>query len=188
MVGLDKRWPKAHAVVDDRIAGLVPLSGQAITHFTFRAERGIADKGRVIDALAPLYHVRKDAPPLLFVTGDRNRELLGRSEENAHLWRMMKEAGHPDIEINELPGYDHGGRAEPAFPLLVRFVQDRANAPPPPNDRRRRPDSDAEAETPATNPLDHRRAAWSYTGGVAASGTSPASTDAWRTARATAGP
>ena len=128
MLGLDKRWLKAHEIDADEIAGLVPLSGQAITHFTVRAERGIEGTRPVIDDLAPLYHVRKDAPPILLITGDRNKELLGRYEENAYLWRMLKVVGHKDVELLELQGYDHGGMPEPAFPLLVRFVKDRAKA------------------------------------------------------------
>lgn len=130
MIGLDKRWLKPHQIDADEIAGLVPFSGQAITHFTVRAERGIGDKRPVIDDLAPLYHVRKDAPPLLLITGDRNRELLGRYEENAYFWRMLKEVGHQDVELDELQGYDHGGMAEPAFPLLVRFVKERSRRGP----------------------------------------------------------
>lgn len=124
MVGLDKRWLKAHEIDADEIAGLVPFSGQAVTHFTIRAERGIEATRPVIDDLAPLYHVRKDCPPLLIVSGDRNKELRGRYEENAYFWRMMKEVGHPDVEILEIQGYDHGGMAEPAFPLLLKFIKD----------------------------------------------------------------
>ena len=122
MVGLDPSWLKPHGLSPDDLAGLIPLSGQAITHFTIRKERGVADTRPVIDELAPLHHVRKDAPPVLLVTGDRNRELLGRYEENAYLWRMFREVKHPDAELLELQGYDHGGMAEPGFPLLVRFV------------------------------------------------------------------
>jgi acetyl esterase/lipase len=124
MVGLDKRWLRAHKINADEIAGLVPLSGQAVTHVTIRRERGIDARRPVIDDLAPLYHVRKDAAPLLLITGDRAKELLGRYEENAYLWRMMKEVGHPDVRLYELQGYDHGGMAGPAYPLLLRFVQE----------------------------------------------------------------
>jgi hypothetical protein len=60
-----------------------------------RAERGIEGTRPVVDDLAPLYHVRKDAPPLLLITGDRELEMLGRYEENAYLMRMMKVVGHP---------------------------------------------------------------------------------------------
>jgi acetyl esterase/lipase len=83
MVGLDKQWLAAHDIDANRIAGLIPYSGQCITHFTIRAERGISDKQPVIDELAPLFHVRKDAPPLLLITGDRELELIGRYEETA---------------------------------------------------------------------------------------------------------
>lgn len=122
MIGLDKRWLAAEGIEANAIAGLVPFSGQCITHFTVRAERGIPDKQPVVDDLAPLFHVRKDAPPLLLLTGDRNQELLGRYEENAYLWRMMKEVGHPDAELRELAGFNHGQMAEPAYPWLLRFV------------------------------------------------------------------
>lgn len=123
MVGLDKRWLAAHEIDADRIAGLIPYSGHTITHFTVRKERGIGDTTVVVDDLAPLHHVRADSPPLLLITGDRDMEMLGRYEENAYLWRMMKEAGHEQTELFELEGYDHGGMAEPAHPLLLKFVR-----------------------------------------------------------------
>jgi hypothetical protein len=122
MVGLDKRWLAAHGVDADRIAGLVPYSGQTVTHSTVRAERGIDRRRPVVDDLAPLFHVRKSAPPLLLITGDRELELRGRYEENAYLWRMMRVVGHPDSELFELDGFDHGQMAQPAHALLVRFV------------------------------------------------------------------
>jgi acetyl esterase/lipase len=122
MVGLDKRWLAANQLDADQIAGLIPFSGHTITHFTVRAERGIGEKQPVIDDLAPLFHVRKDAPPLLLITGDRELEMLGRYEENAYLWRMMQVVGHPDTELFELDGFNHGQMAEPAHLLLIRFV------------------------------------------------------------------
>lgn len=122
MIGLDKSWLAAHEIDADRIAGLIPFSGHAITHFTVREERGIPGERPVIDELAPLYHVRKDAPPLLLITGDRELELLGRYEENAYLMRMMKVVGHPDTRLYEMDGYNHG-MTEPAFPLLVKEVR-----------------------------------------------------------------
>lgn len=127
MVGLDKRWLAKHDVDADRIAGLIPYSGHTITHFTIRAERGIDGSQPIIDDMAPLFHVRKDAPPTLFVTGDRELELLGRYEENAYMWRMLKVVGHPDVELFELDGYDHGQMATPAHPLLLKFVRKHTN-------------------------------------------------------------
>ncbi len=129
MVGLDKHWLARHQVDADRIAGLIPFSGHAITHFTIREERGIPGTRPVVDDLAPLYHVRPDAPPMLLITGDRELELLGRYEENAYLLRMMKVAGHPDIRHYELDGYSHD-MAEPAFPLLLREIERIRNLKP----------------------------------------------------------
>jgi len=73
--------------------------------------------------MAPLFHIRKDAPPLLLITGDRELEMLGRYEETAYLWRMMRVIGHPDTELFEFDGYNHGQMAEPAHPLLLRFIR-----------------------------------------------------------------
>lgn len=123
MIGLDKRWLAAHQIDANTLAGIAPYSGHAITHFTIRKERGIPGTQPVVDDLAPLFHVRKDAPPILLVTGDRDMELLGRYEETAYLWRMLKEVGHEKVELFELEGYDHGQMAGPAHPLLLRFIQ-----------------------------------------------------------------
>jgi acetyl esterase/lipase len=124
MLGLDRRWLKNRGVDPDTLAGLIPLSPQTITHFAIREERGGDEKQTVVDDLAPLFHVRKDAPPILLVTGDREKEMLGRYEENAYFWRMMKVAGHRNIVLRELQGFDHGRMADPAMPLLLEFVKE----------------------------------------------------------------
>lgn len=123
MVGLDKRWLAVHGVDADALAGLVPFSGHTITHFTVRKERGISGKQPVVDQYAPLFHVHPDAPPLVLITGDRSLEMLGRYEENAYLWRMMKVAGHKAVELYELQGYNHGEMAEPAHPILLKHIR-----------------------------------------------------------------
>jgi hypothetical protein len=110
------------AISANTIAGLIPLSGQAITHFEIRKERGIPDTQPIIDEFAPLFHVRADAPPLLLITGDRELELLGRYEENAYLMRMMKIKGHTSTTLYELEGFDHG-MVEPALPLVIKEVK-----------------------------------------------------------------
>lgn len=122
MVGLDKSWLGHFDMDADKIAGLIPLSGHTITHFTVREERGIKGTQAIVDSLAPLYHVRPDAPPMLLITGDRDLELLGRYEETAYFHRMMQLSGHSQVQLFELEGYDHGGMAFPAFPLLVKEV------------------------------------------------------------------
>lgn len=122
MIGLDKRYLQVYGMDANRIAGLIPFSGHTITHFTVRAERGIAGTQPIVDEMAPLFHVRPDAPPLLLITGDRELELLGRYEENAYLMRMMKVAGHKNTQLFELQGYGHN-MTDPAFPLLIKFVK-----------------------------------------------------------------
>ena len=66
--------------------------------------------------------MRSDAPPLLLITGDREKELLGRYEENAYMMRMMKVIGHKNTRIMEMNGYGHG-MTYPAFPLLLEEVK-----------------------------------------------------------------
>ena len=130
MAGLDKKWLQKEGIDADKIAGLIPFSGQCITHFQIRKENGIPDTQPTIDAFAPLYYVRADAPPLLLITGDRELEMLGRYEENAYMARMMKIAGHKQTKLFELDGYGHG-MTEPAFPLLIneinRILKDKQN-------------------------------------------------------------
>lgn len=122
MVGLDKKYLAAYDINADKIAGLIPLSGHTITHFTVRDERGIPGTQPVIDNLAPLFHVRPDAPPLLLITGDRELEMLGRYEENAYMMRMMKVAGHMDTRILELDGYGHN-IVLPSCPLIINEIK-----------------------------------------------------------------
>ena len=121
MVGMDKAYLAKYDIDANNIAGLIPFSGHMITHFTVRKERGIEGTQPIIDAMAPLYFVRSDAPPLLLITGDRKLEMLGRYEENAYMMRMMKVAGHTETRLYEMDGYGHNMTA-PAFPLLLKEI------------------------------------------------------------------
>ncbi len=121
MNGLDKKWLQKEGIDANKIAGLIPLSAQCITHFEIRRENGIPDTTPTIDAYAPLFYVRADAPPILLITGDRELEMLGRYEENAYMARMMKLVGHKQTKLFELDGYGHG-MTDPAFPLVVNEV------------------------------------------------------------------
>jgi acetyl esterase/lipase len=128
MVALDPKYLETHGFSTNDLAGAIPFSGHSITHFTIRKERGIGGLQAVVDDMAPLYHVRKDAPPFLLITGDRDEEIYGRYEEVAYFWRMMQEVKHPDTTLFELDGFDHGGMPEPAFPLLLDFMKERTAA------------------------------------------------------------
>lgn len=123
MIGLDKQWLGKYGVDADRIAGLIPFSGQMVSHFAYRQMKGIPNLQPTIDEYAPLFHVRKEAAPLVLITGDRDIELFGRYEENAYMWRMMKLAGHTETYLYELDGYGHGSMAEPAFHILQQHIR-----------------------------------------------------------------
>ena len=122
MVGLDATRLNKYCYDANALKGVIPFSGQAITHFEERRSRGIANTRPVVDLLSPLYHVRGDAAPFLMITGDREMEMLGRYEENAYMWRVFQMVKHPDATLYELDGFGHN-MCEPAYPLLLRFVR-----------------------------------------------------------------
>ncbi|WP_423128169.1 alpha/beta hydrolase [Gaoshiqia sp. Z1-71] len=124
MAVLDKRYLAGYHIDSDQVAALIPFSGHTITHFLIRSERGMAGTQPLIDEFAPLYFVRPDAPPLYLITGDRELEMLGRYEENAYMYRMMKVAGHRETYLFELDGFDHGAMANPAFDLTIRILKE----------------------------------------------------------------
>jgi Esterase/lipase len=118
MVTLNKDYLNKYNVDADKIAGLIAVSGQVVTHFTIRQERGIPNKQLIIDEYAPLYYVRENAPQIALITGDADKELLGRYEENALFWRMMKLVGHQNTRIYKLDGFNHINMVKPAFTIL----------------------------------------------------------------------
>lgn len=122
MIGLEKKWLEKYGENADSIAALIPYSGQVITHFSDRMSKGIGELTPYIDDHAPLFHVRKDCPPYIIITGDAEQELYGRYEENLYMWRMMKLTGHPDVKIYKLDGYNHGDMAAPAHHVLKHEI------------------------------------------------------------------
>jgi len=123
MLGYDKTWLAKYNVDADAIKGLFPYSGHTITHMTVRKEKyQLSTKIPVIDAFAPIYHARPDAPPTLLLTGDRRLEILGRTEENELFLRVLKNVGHPDATLLEFEGYGHG-MAHPAPPVALKWIE-----------------------------------------------------------------
>lgn len=122
MLTLDKRWLGKYNIDANKLAGLISLTGQAITHFTIRKEQGVPALKAVIDDMAPISYVRADAPPILLITGDRELELFGRYEENAYFMRMLKLIGHKDVKLLEIQGYGHNV-GKPAFPLVLQEIE-----------------------------------------------------------------
>ncbi len=101
---------------------MIPFSGQMISHFAYRKMNGIDNLQPTIDKYAPLFYVRKDAAPLILITGDRNIELFGRYEENAYMWRMMNLVGRPDTQLYEIAGHGHGAMGNPAYHILIQSI------------------------------------------------------------------
>ena len=122
MVGLDKKYLSKYSIDANIVAGEIPNNRNTITRFTVRKEKGMNDIQPLIDEYAPLFFARPDASPLVLITGDPELELLGRYEENAYMWRMMKLAGHKQTTLYKLEGFNHGSMAEPAYPLLIKEV------------------------------------------------------------------
>jgi acetyl esterase/lipase len=123
MLGMDKKWLAAHQIDAGRIAGLLPLSPQVITHFKIRDERGIKDTEVVVDEFAPIHYISKDLPPMVIITGDRELELLGRYEENAYFFRMMKLVGNTKTKLFELDGLSHGEMKNPGLYLMLKELK-----------------------------------------------------------------
>ncbi len=123
IIGLDKRWLAKYGVDADSLAALVPFSGQCVTHYNIRKQQGIPPLQATIDQYAPLTYVRPDAPPMVIISGDRELELYGRYEEQAYFWRMLKLAGHRDVTLYEMQGYDHGSMPQPAYKILKDHIR-----------------------------------------------------------------
>ena len=123
LIGLDKKWLAKYGVDADSLAGLVPFSGQCVTHYNIRKQQGIPPLQATIDQYAPLTYVRPDAPPMVIISGDRELELYGRYEEQAYFWRMLKLAGHKDVTLYEMQGYDHGSMPQPAYKILKDHIR-----------------------------------------------------------------
>ncbi|MBK1832699.1 alpha/beta hydrolase [Roseibacillus ishigakijimensis] len=112
MVGMDARWLQAHQLVRSDLAGLIPVSGQTMTHYTVREERFGSDDPFSItaDAAAPVHYAsRSGIPPLLVLWADN--DMPARAEENAYLVALLKGAGQTEITGLQIANRDHGSIA-----------------------------------------------------------------------------
>jgi acetyl esterase/lipase len=125
MLGMDAEWLKPHGFSPTDLAGLIPVSAQATTHFHVKELLG--DKGPalrpLIDRFAPLYHSSKDLPPICLILGDRAIEFKSRVEENLLLSITLRNLGHPHVEFHEMGGLDHNTVAGGADLIIPGFIQ-----------------------------------------------------------------
>ena len=117
MVALAKEYMQKYGADADKIAKAYPVSGQTVTHYTIRKERGLPDGIPVIDEYAPMSHASRGGAPLVLISGDRQLEMLARYEENLHLQSLLKHFGHDSV-LYEMQGFTHGSVLAPAVALI----------------------------------------------------------------------
>lgn len=122
MLNLDKSYLAKWGIDANKLAGAFPISGQTTTHYTIRKERGLASDVPIIDKYAPSNNIRKDASPMILITGDKDLEMLARYEENAHLYALLKALGQK-VTLYQIEGFDHGDVAAPACILINQSMK-----------------------------------------------------------------
>ncbi len=125
MVGMDQDFLARRALNCRDLAGLLLISGQMSTHFQLKLTLKYpgANAVPVIDRYAPLFHLSKELPPVLCVTGASGLDVAGRPEENALFHATLKALGHTRSEHHALSGHDHGGAFESCGHLVARFLE-----------------------------------------------------------------
>jgi acetyl esterase/lipase len=125
MLGMDVRYLQKYGVAPEAIAGLIPVSGQMVTHFNVRKERGLPETAIVADEAAPIYFTRKVTPPFLILFGDQ--DWPGRLEENQYFIAEQKAVGNTQLTLQVIPDRTHSGVgnriAEPGDPAAAAIVE-----------------------------------------------------------------
>lgn len=127
MLGMDTSYLTAAGVKPGSIAGYIPVSGQTMTHYTVREERGLPRNSVTADAAAPVYFIRKDTPPMLVIYADR--DMVARAEENAYFVAMMQGAGNKGVVGKMIADRNHGtiasklaDAANPGRAAVLEFI------------------------------------------------------------------
>lgn len=123
ILAMDKKYMATYGADADSVAAYLPVSGQTVTHYTIRKERGLPDGIPVIDEYAPANKARKDTAPIVLITGDKNLEMAARYEENALLEAVLKSIGNKSVCLYEMQGFDHGQVVGPACYLMTDYVK-----------------------------------------------------------------
>lgn len=127
MVGLDPRYLQAVGMQPGDVRGYIPISGQTMTHYTVREERGIGQFTIIADEAAPVHYTNKTTPPFLALYADH--DMAARAEENEYLVAIMKGAGNKSIEGLLIKDRNHGTIAgglkkehDPARDAILDFI------------------------------------------------------------------
>ena len=122
MLVLAKEYGAKYGLDVDKIAKAYPVSGQTVTHYTIRKERGLPDGIPVIDEYAPMTHAARGGAPMILISGDRNLEMLARWEENAHLQSLLVNFKHDSV-LYEMQGFNHVSVLAPAVSLITSDIK-----------------------------------------------------------------
>jgi len=135
LLGLDAHYLQDLGVAPAAIAGVIPVSGQVMTHYTVRAERGLGKFTVTADTAAPVYFVRKNTPPMLVLYADH--DMAARAEENAFLVALLRGAGNQRVTGQLIADRTHGSIAgklaedkDPARQAILEFIKATAAAKP----------------------------------------------------------
>ena len=129
MLGNDKRWLGKYGLKPANIAGVISLSGQMVTHFTIRAERGMGNTTIVVDEDAPLHYAGQACGPQLILYAEQDMAM--RAEENILYLAARKEAGQPQVRGGMVKGHNHSSIGEnisaagdPVMKAMVGFIRE----------------------------------------------------------------
>ena len=127
LVGMDPERLKPHGLSLANVAGIAQVSGQVLTHYTVREERGQARYGITSDSAAPAFFIRKSLPPILTLYAQN--DMLSRAEENMFFVTTLKAAGHTENFSLRIDDRDHGtvghnirNRDDPARLAILNFI------------------------------------------------------------------
>jgi acetyl esterase/lipase len=129
MLGNDKRWLGKFGHKPAEIAGVISLSGQMVTHFTIRAERGMGNTTIVVDEDAPLHYAGQACGPQLILYAEQDMAM--RAEENILYLAARKEAGQAQVRGGMVKGHNHSSIGEnisaegdPVQKAMVAFIRE----------------------------------------------------------------
>lgn len=135
MVGMDARLLQKHGVEPGSLAGLIPVSGQTMTHYAIRAERGLGRFSITADDAAPVrYAAEKGLPPMLVIWAEK--DMPARAEGNAYLVALLKGAKQPHVTGLQIADRTHGSvgyriaeKDDPARARILQFIANRKAKP-----------------------------------------------------------
>lgn len=107
LLGMDAQHLAKQGAKHSDLAGLIPVSGQVMTHFTVRAERGLGKHSIQADDAAPVrWAEAKGIAPMLVLWADK--DMATRGEENVFLVALLT-AAKQKVTGTMIPDRDHSG-------------------------------------------------------------------------------